>query len=227
MSRRFRMLLALMMGVMLTVLTAWVSAWHKTTWTKKTEVSNSAWPAEVPTDWPPKVEQSVYEGLGKRLGIWIALVEPHFVTRGQERLQIPSSIYAYVAYEIGWPLRSMERIETYPSIDIEPLQSSLPVPQSLQRLGNEGWTHRLPLVPIPLGFAVNTAFYGTLTWLGLVGLAWFARRSRRRRGLCVACKYPIAGLAMCPECGLAVAQNGSITPSSVETSNAASARTRP
>lgn len=30
---------------------------------------------------------------------------------------------------------------------------------------------------------------------------WLRRYLRRRRGLCVACAYPVRGLALCPECG--------------------------
>ncbi len=64
--------------------------------------------------------------------------------------------------------------------------------------------HFLPTLPLWPGLIADTAFYGA-AWLGLFLLLGPARRAqRRRRGLCVRCRYDLRGLAPgspCPECG--------------------------
>lgn len=62
----------------------------------------------------------------------------------------------------------------------------------------------LPFLLLWPGFAVDTAFYGSLVFLAWKGPGHIRRRSRVRRGECVRCGYPRAGLAgdaACPECG--------------------------
>lgn len=66
------------------------------------------------------------------------------------------------------------------------------------------------------GLAVNTIFFGVLFLVMFIlpGRAKIARR--RRLGLCLACGYDLAGLARCPECGLAAGgespANSAMTP---------------
>jgi hypothetical protein len=71
----------------------------------------------------------------------------------------------------------------------------------------------LPYGVMPLGFAVNTVAYGGL--LLLAAFAWRAivhRRSRRlARGLCPRCKYAIADLPTCPECGETIRRKAAIS----------------
>jgi len=119
-----------------------------------------------------------------------------------------------MSLETGWPLPCMQRIRASKGLDLWPWERGLSVPMSLQRTNWDEWTSRLPLMPIPAGFAINTSLYGTLSWCGLTALAWLIRKNRRRRQLCIACAYPIAGLATCPECGLHVSPtpNGSPAP---------------
>ncbi len=61
------------------------------------------------------------------------------------------------------------------------------------------------MYPIWSGFAVNTLFYAAVLWLltcGRAGLCHSIRRFLwRRRGFCPVCGYPMAGSAVCPECG--------------------------
>ncbi len=62
---------------------------------------------------------------------------------------------------------------------------------------------RLPLVPMPVGFAVNTLFCAVGVW----GVAVVLRRWRRKRlgyPVCERCGYNLTGLVepvRCPECG--------------------------
>jgi hypothetical protein len=51
------------------------------------------------------------------------------------------------------------------------------------------------------GFALDTAFYGTLAFLLWSAPGFVRRQRRRRRGLCVGCGYELKGMQKCPECG--------------------------
>lgn len=71
--------------------------------------------------------------------------------------------------------------------------------------GPRTWT--FPIMPLWTGFAINTLLYASIGWSivrAFLSSLWFTiRRRRRRRGLCVACAYPVRGLSVCPECGTA------------------------
>lgn len=61
----------------------------------------------------------------------------------------------------------------------------------------------LPIRPLPVGWMLNTLFYGLVWALPLIAVPLVQRVRRRRRGLCDACAYDLAGAASaaCPECG--------------------------
>ena len=64
--------------------------------------------------------------------------------------------------------------------------------------------HSLPLMPIPIGLALDALFWGGVSYLVFRGARWGIVANRRRKGLCVFCKYPRpAGASVCPECGRA------------------------
>jgi hypothetical protein len=61
-----------------------------------------------------------------------------------------------------------------------------------------------PYLPLPVGFAMDTAFYGAIWWLFMAGPLKLRRHFRLRRNHCPHCNYNLAGLASgskCPECG--------------------------
>ncbi|MFT5422611.1 MAG: hypothetical protein ACI89L_000376 [Phycisphaerales bacterium] len=63
---------------------------------------------------------------------------------------------------------------------------------------------RLPLRPLPLGFAINTLLYAGIVFGTWEGLGYARRARRRRKGLCAKCAHSLDGLpdsAPCPECG--------------------------
>src|SRR5690606_27720863 len=66
----------------------------------------------------------------------------------------------------------------------------------------DGQRERIPLGPMPAGFAMNTIFYAAILALPL---SFFPLRGRlrARRGRCLKCGYDLAGVAAgaCPECG--------------------------
>jgi hypothetical protein len=61
----------------------------------------------------------------------------------------------------------------------------------------------LPLRPLWLGFAANTALYAAALWLAVPGPLLLRRTVRRRRGQCAACGYNLRHVEhrTCPECG--------------------------
>ncbi|MEZ6235518.1 MAG: hypothetical protein R3B68_15135 [Phycisphaerales bacterium] len=61
----------------------------------------------------------------------------------------------------------------------------------------------LPLMPIPTGFAANTAFYAAAWGIIAFGAIGLRRLHRSRRGRCPRCGYDLRGLPEpgCPECG--------------------------
>ena len=59
----------------------------------------------------------------------------------------------------------------------------------------------LPLGLIVPGFALNTLFYATVLGLLIPCPLALRRFTRRRRGLCPACGYPMGESDVCTECG--------------------------
>lgn len=89
----------------------------------------------------------------------------------------------------GWTTESV-------SFDPEPeLRGTL----ELGRIG--GNRLMLPLRPIGPGLAANVLFWSAATWAVFAIPRSLRARSRRKRGLCVACGHPLAGSPTCPECG--------------------------
>ncbi len=60
----------------------------------------------------------------------------------------------------------------------------------------------IPLRPRFLGLLADAAIVGGLLWFAAFGWRDVRAASRARRGACVACGYPVTGLARCPECGM-------------------------
>ena len=131
---------------------------------------------------------------------------PHWATFVRERfIGNEVRMHFFVLVESGWPVRSLaggvSRVSSPPSEDVRTehfaRQIGDPAPQFIhQRV--------LPLRPIPVGLAVNTSVYGAAIWAALFLPGHLRRASRRRRGCCVGCGYPLDGSVTCPECGLAI-----------------------
>lgn len=67
-------------------------------------------------------------------------------------------------------------------------------------VGKHYW---IPLVPVFPGYLLNVLFYAGILGAAWAAIAWRIRARRRRLGLCVRCRYSVAGLEVdaCPECG--------------------------
>lgn len=118
----------------------------------------------------------------------------------------------------GWPVACMsgERVDVaapdprnWAPPEWQPI-GAIALPDS--RLGQ--WYRQpllLPLRPMPVEFAVNTAAYASGFWLVVCGPGLVRRVVRRRRGLCAACGYAVGhapGMSdVCSECGETVAVN--------------------
>jgi hypothetical protein len=106
----------------------------------------------------------------------------------------------------GWPLRSMIGIERSGGRRHE-FSTLVQPPVTLNALpsvsGSGGTIARgVPIAPIWLGFSVNSTMYAALVMAAFPVDRAIRRRSRRRAGLCVCCRYPIRDLPACPECGV-------------------------
>jgi hypothetical protein len=69
----------------------------------------------------------------------------------------------------------------------------------------------LPLRPLPLGFTINTLFYGAILWTMFAAPFALRRRRRIKRGLCPACAYPVGRSEVCTECGCSLSDAFSFT----------------
>ncbi len=98
----------------------------------------------------------------------------------------------------GWPVVSMwcEYGPAAYGVRHEFLLTSLPP--------DGDFPQALPLRPIWPGFAVNTLFYAAVLWLLIPGPYALRRFIRVKRGLCVACAYPVGESEVCSECGKAI-----------------------
>jgi len=59
----------------------------------------------------------------------------------------------------------------------------------------------LPLRPIWVGFAVNSAIYALVVWLAAYAARSLRRSFRRSCGKCPSCAYPVGDTFVCSECG--------------------------
>lgn len=102
---------------------------------------------------------------------------------------------------IGWPCRCVWGAKGGESgSEVEGL---VEVPEWLE-------TIRFVHNPLPVrvwwpGMGADVALFGGVWMAVLAGPGVASRWLRRRRGGCVACGYDVRGVAVCPECGLAVA----------------------
>jgi hypothetical protein len=110
---------------------------------------------------------------------------------------------------VGWPFPALRSIveRRHSSADqqvvgVESRGAILVVPRESPVPGRS-WL-ALPLRPLWPGFVLNSALFAAMTFalVMLIRLGRLRRLSRRdAAGLCVWCRYNLAGLEACPECG--------------------------
>ena len=135
------------------------------------------WPATTPTPWPaPRQWKEDRRFAYRSVNIYAG-------EAGQTSHQMQFE-------QVGWPGTVSQRVQYWWPSDSGPQPATAP---------NMEWT-------IVWSSAVPTTLAsGALSMLilaGPLGAFVLARRNRRRRrGLCVECGHPCAGLGHCPECG--------------------------
>jgi hypothetical protein len=126
--------------------------------------------------------------------------------------QIPAIVFVSRSH-FGWPFRAMhydiimidnggtrEHIKTY--FGLVENAAGINIGLETPKWWPAGETnYRLPLKPIWIGFVLNAILFASI-WITLACLTRKAiTSSRKRKGLCAACKYELQDLATCPECG--------------------------
>ncbi|MCI0351764.1 MAG: hypothetical protein L0Z53_20280, partial [Acidobacteriales bacterium] len=101
----------------------------------------------------------------------------------------------------GWPLLSQSSISRITFSAQPTLSSQWGVALDGYRTLDEWKVRVLPFRPIWHGFAMNTLFYGSITFLALNGYLALRRAHRVRRRLCAECAYPVGLSPVCSECG--------------------------
>lgn len=114
--------------------------------------------------------------------------------------------------QTGWPMRAMESryLLEFDASGATTRSHTGCVrlnigPSRFLKTEGVSYSNLVPLRPLPLGFIVNSVLYASIL-LSLVAALFAIRRTlRRRRNLCPACAYNLAGLSpastTCPECG--------------------------
>ncbi|MEO1585234.1 MAG: hypothetical protein AAFR96_11780 [Planctomycetota bacterium] len=125
------------------------------------------------------------------------------------------SLSTYLSYRLhivslGWPFPSLTAIsaDEYGVRDPShcvPIHVEVTLPDTGLASGLQlrDWSI-LPIMPLTSGFALNSLIYGASLLVfvfSVVRLASWVRSRRLAEGQCVACRYEIMDLAVCPECG--------------------------
>lgn len=189
--RALRVALCLAAAVLANVLVAWGCVlWAPHPWWIPVQPV-TGWPIRAPHDWPSSPNRlSSGTSVGLTRSIWIGAERPW-------ESHPPPRLWLVTHLEAGLPWRSMVVRSIVSPGRSESGGVSIPdwVPDG-----------RLPVRPLWLGFAANTALYFVvISLLWHVAISLRARLRRRAAG-CPRCGYDLTGLpapAICPECGSA------------------------
>ena len=97
----------------------------------------------------------------------------------------------------GWPLNCMLSVrKSIPSTLL--VVNGIPITTTVVRVFEP---NMLPTHPIWRGLLVNTSLYALSTWFVIFGRILLRNSIRRKRGLCIHCRYNVRELPVCPECG--------------------------
>ncbi len=175
----------------------------------------TAWPGPVPSDWPATPMDNVPGAPTTSLD-WMdkgpTLCHASNRWRSIETISVYRStggtFYIYDTELFGFPWRSLRRdrtdllMMTGTGFFRQPVRGALGGVATHQEVA---WyvDNFIPIVPLTAGFIGNTLLYASLPATLIVIPALLIRRRRAKVGECVKCRYPVTGLAICPECGTA------------------------
>ncbi|MHC5113608.1 MAG: hypothetical protein ACYTGP_04175 [Planctomycetota bacterium] len=192
---RARLAIFLLIGFVLTILVAWTLS--------ATIISRVRPMREIPADDPllaalPTDREYRYFGAQQRYGFGC---DSECVYANADMTH-DTLVNLWVA-RAGWPFRCLRGTRVSGATDAHGLRNAWPIPERRLRVYAQLVVGFLPYEPLWPGLVANTAFYGAAAWAVVCGPGLLRRRSRRRRGACLACGYLLAGLDRCPECGTA------------------------
>jgi hypothetical protein len=177
------------------------------------ELMMGGWPGPVPRQWNTQPSGIVVHPQRRSSAWGVAWDWQSFQGRGDDWH------YELNVWRIGWPVRSLGAYRHVEKHELgvsygevwdkrwRPEWNRVWLSGYVQRPAKPGDPPRVwPLYPIVPGFALNTVIYAAALAGVILGAGWAKRRRRRRRGLCEGCGYEVAGLAMCPECGVPFGQ---------------------
>ena len=205
-----RIAICLLLGAVVNVAVAWAIAANPMQGDPKFDSSpTSSWRFTPHSDWPEATEQDTTSTLGLDLimidgGDQEIIWYKHCSFEPEPTAHLGSHSHHVNILEFGLPMRSMRTWSLY-------LREKREEPQqrfgfvSAEPLKKHGFARTwevLPAQPIPLGFTINTLFYGSILFACMFSFSAARRYRRSRRGLCRDCAYDIAGLTRCPECGV-------------------------
>ncbi|GAB5495759.1 MAG: hypothetical protein Phyf2KO_08390 [Phycisphaerales bacterium] len=207
-----------LIGLLLSIASSWIPTYIHTNNPQLGNPLNSPdWILPVPTDWPSKPNwTNAHYALGYSRYDSVALPLGWGIGSTVTRSGFPMRSMCTKRFSVGelFINREFDSIESHREHMRE--RDQAPSSYSEPDIGAlAGWylgvsstqsffirnEVRLPLRVIPLGFAVNWVFWTAVVLL--IGWAPGALRRRNRvsKGLCIRCKYELAGLTTCPECG--------------------------
>ncbi len=201
-----RILLFALLAIPLALLFSWLPMlWaHRAAY--HTNDGDARWPEPPPADWPAQPD------LANRIsGVWGARVDSaaHNLDKlAETRRQDPTVIVHWMSrWEYGVPFRSMSRVamstQSGRTITPTPLPTWQAGLQTPPRFHNGFATREfLPIRPIWWGLFANWLIFAGVVWVGVATFSHLRRNRRKRRGLCEGCGYVMAGLPLCPECGI-------------------------
>jgi hypothetical protein len=177
------------------------------------------WPGSVPADWPTDLVVAIeWAAAGPDVPCqskWVRTSGRHG-WRTCEEMQLhnhanSSICYVYRVQSFGFPFRSLRR-DTILTVDLNPaawpsFSAERPVEGLLGGIRHRSSTRAallpsetIPVVPLISGFIGNTLVYAIQPAIVMLLTAKIGRKAKA--GECLRCRYPIVGLAVCPECGL-------------------------
>lgn len=213
MPRARRAIVSLIAGMVITIVSGWALAlWGGFTGGELVATygeRNTKVPDEfVPEGWEPR-SWHYWTGVGIRRDL-VSECEWMGSTLGMTMDGRPQRTIIHI--RVGWPMPAMAWYDYWsegPKPGASWLEEACWMGWNVGRKaptvapGSKRWgvTPRLPIRPSWPGFAVNVLVYGAAAYVLQSAVSGWRRRVRRRRGLCEACGYGVAGLAKCPECG--------------------------